>query len=455
MTNENPAARFALKPPIFIWAVVIFLLAEPFALQLEGIDPSGPATQVAKPFALYLRLAVLGLVGAYVVQRGALSRVIRVAVSAPLLLALAVLALASAAWAAEPLPTILAGIEFLGTIFCLCAVIASQSKPDSARSVLIALSICVFASIVWALLLPHYGQHDRADIYQGGHVGKWRGIYRHKNILGQISGITVGVWLSPSGKLMPRYYRYAAIAGGVLCLAFAQSASGVLIALAGFGLGFVVFRLRGLARASGLAAGIVACGLLLGGGSELLSAILVAMGRSPTFSGRTYLWEAALTVISNHWFVGYGLVGTHDPEVMDVFSAISGEVHDAHNSYLELAIALGVVGLLLHVSAIIYAMAKRTRGSSRPEVTLGRQAAVVIIVMWLIAATVEAAPFMPGTTVEAFGLFAVLWLSAPQSARSGRGAQDEKNGGKTADLSVTPSGSRSSPRRKTFLDLDD
>jgi O-antigen ligase len=454
MSDEKLDVRPKLTPWIVLWALVIFLLAEPFALQLEGIDPSGSANQVAKPFALYLHFAVFALVGAYVFLRRSLAATLRAAFAAPFLIALAILGVASAIWTTEPLPTLLAGMEFIATIFCLSAVITSQNRPDAVRSVLIALSICVFISVVWSLALPHYGQHDRNDLYQGGHVGKWRGIYRHKNILGQISGITVGVWLSPSGRLLPRYYRYATIAAGVLCLAFAQSASGVLIALAGFGLGFVLFRLKGVPRAVGLSVGVLACALLLGAGSEIMSSVLVALGRSPTFSGRTYLWEAALKIISDHWLLGYGLAGIHDEEIMGVFKAISGEVHDAHNSYLEIMIALGIAGLFLHMAAIAYAVFKRGRTRLRGEMNLGRQAMIVVILMWLLAATVEAAPFMPGATVETFGLFAIIWLSVSTAPERRSGKSPRANGGGSADLSVTQTGQRRG-RQRGFVDLED
>lgn len=409
-------------------AVVIFLIAHPFSLQLAGIDPSGSVSQVGKPYGDYLHFAITLAVMAAVLQRRSIDPVLRTAASAPFVLAFVALAIASAAWSADVYLTVRGSLAFAGTVFCFAAIITLLPRVDSIRALLLGLSLSVGISMIWALAVPHYGQHDANDIYQASHVGKWRGVYEHKNILGQVSGLTAGALISTGGQLLPQLVRLAGILAALLCLAFAQSASGLLIAAAGVGFGVALFRLTGYLRWVSVTIGVLGCILLSGSGSEVLSSILVAMGKSPTFSGRTYLWGAAAQLIADRWLLGYGLSTIADPSVTTVFSAINGEVHDAHNSYLELAIALGLTGLFLHIVVVLDAVAKGLRARMSAEAVIGRRALLLMMIMWFLAALAEAAPFIPGGPLGSFALFAVLWLSS-----SGRaGTRSARAGGPTA-----------------------
>ncbi len=456
MTDAGAVQKPKLTISIFVWALIVFMATRPFALQLAGIDPSGSEDQVPKPYGDYLHMAITLAVAAYVAQRGMFEPVLRTAFSAPLLLVFVGLAIASAAWSADAYATIRASITFAGTVFCFAAAITLLPRVDSIRALLIGMSASVVLSVVWALAFPHYGQHAANDIYQASHVGKWRGLYRHKNILGQVSGITVGALLATGGQLLPRYIRFPVIIAGLLCLGFAQSASGLLIATAGLGFGIALFRLTGYARWVAVTIGVLGCILLSGSGSEVLSSVLVALGKNPTFSGRTYVWGAAAQLIADRWLLGYGLATINDISVTAVFSAVNSEIRDAHNSYLEMAIALGLVGLFLHVLMVLDAVVKALRARMPPATALGRRALILIVIMWFLAALAEAAPFLPGTPLEAFGLFAVMWMSSStlSSARTtGSGRSSSSSSSDQPQLTVKRSGAKGK-RSRPVVELD-
>jgi len=455
MTDAGAAPKPKLTLWVWIWAVVIFMTGRPFAMQLAGIDPSGSVNQLGKPYGDYLHYAITLAVVGLVVQRGKFEQVVRTSFSAPMLLVFVALAIASAAWSVEPYATVRAGFAFAGTVFCFAAAITLLPRVDSIRALLLAMSLSVVLSVVWSLAVPHYGQHDTNDIYQASHVGKWRGLYNHKNILGQVAGVTVGALIYAGGQLLPRHIRFPAIAAGLLCLAFAQSASGLLIAAAGFGFGVALFRLTGYARWVAITVGLLGCILLSGAGSEVLSSILVALGKSPTFSGRTVLWAAASQLIADRWLLGYGLASITDLSITNVFLAVNGEVHDAHNSYLELAIALGLSGLFLHLLLVLDAVVKGMRARMSAAAAIGRRALLLIVIMWFLAALSEAAPFIPGGPVEAFALFAVMWLSSSglASARTISFGRSSSSTSEQAQLSVRRSGSKKGKRSRT-VELD-
>jgi O-antigen ligase len=74
--------------------------------------------------------------------------------------------------------------------------------------------------------------------------------------------------------------------------------------------------------------------------------LAVMMGRDPSLTGRTNIWEAVLSTNTN------ALVGTgYDsfwlgPRLAQVW-AIAGPVNEAHNGYLEWYLEFGVIGLVL------------------------------------------------------------------------------------------------------------
>jgi len=72
-----------------------------------------------------------------------------------------------------------------------------------------------------------------------------------------------------------------------------------------------------------------------------------------------------------------------------------------------------------------------------------------------LAALAEAAPFIPGGPVEAFGLFAVMWLSSSGlvSARTISFGRSASSNSEQAQLSVRRSGSKKGKRSRT-VELD-
>jgi O-antigen ligase len=79
---------------------------------------------------------------------------------------------------------------------------------------------------------------------------------------------------------------------------------------------------------------------------DLQSEIAAMVGRDPTLTGRTHIWEVVLSV-SNNPLLGTGYetfwVG---PRLIEVWSQ-AGMVNQAHNGYLELYLNLGLIGLFL------------------------------------------------------------------------------------------------------------
>jgi O-antigen ligase len=115
---------------------------------------------------------------------------------------------------------------------------------------------------------------------------------------------------------------------------------------------------------------IVACLFVVGFaaiGSALLSAQstgelgnLMAMGRSDDVSsltGRLPLWEELLHWVNKSPLVGYGYLAFWDSKRVEYLSdTFRWEIPHGHNMYLDITLDVGIVGLILFVSLLIFAL---------------------------------------------------------------------------------------------------
>lgn len=83
--------------------------------------------------------------------------------------------------------------------------------------------------------------------------------------------------------------------------------------------------------------------VISGGTFYLLGQVTDALGRDAGFTGRSVLWERALSLISERPILGYG----NNPEVIQIW----GDYFSAHNQLLDVTIRGGVVALIFFIAA--------------------------------------------------------------------------------------------------------
>ncbi|HEU0015736.1 MAG TPA: O-antigen ligase, partial [Longimicrobium sp.] len=103
-----------------------------------------------------------------------------------------------------------------------------------------------------------------------------------------------------------------------------------------------------------------------------METILVAMGKDPSLTGRTPIWNSLLESIRERPLLGYGYngfwLGERGP-AEETIRTIGWETPSAHNGFLEVALQLGVVGLAVfllgyfHVFGRAFAAVRRTRAA--------------------------------------------------------------------------------------------
>lgn len=216
-------------------------------------------------------------------------------------------------------------------------------------SSLIVLTLCYLG----VLLAPDVSVHQATDFLEPEHAGSWRGVFSHKNEAGASMAILMFV-----GLFVARVRNV--FLGGVILglaaffLAMSQSKTSLFV------LPLVMLLSAATTRMSSCKSAIVT---ILGGlilfnvfsiGSIYIGPVHDLLGMvvtDTTFTGRTDIWKFAMQELAKSPVVGYGFSafwGT--PQVVYGLREASNwatAATDAHNAYLNLAVTIGVPGLML------------------------------------------------------------------------------------------------------------
>jgi O-antigen ligase len=88
------------------------------------------------------------------------------------------------------------------------------------------------------------------------------------------------------------------------------------------------------------------CFVAFGLGFDLNALIATAVGRDPTLTGRTRIWETLLSVNTNA-LVGTGYEAFWIGPRLEWIWQRAGHINEAHNGYLEIYLSVGLLGLAL------------------------------------------------------------------------------------------------------------
>ena len=266
---------------------------------------------------------------------------------------IAIIALASVSimWSTDPGITLKRAIGLWGTSAFGYYVVSRFRLKEFVDVLGVTCYAIVILSLVAITLVPSVGvMHDSSA---------WRGIFAQKNILGEfmaISLLTFGTIIF--SRSWPRSVAVVGVALSLALLVGSQSASALVICLLLLaGIGLTALYLRG-ARGRIIMLVVVASALLtlLGLVASGLDtqAILNALGRDDTLTGRTDLWPQVVQAISNRPWLGYGYSAFWLPNGdFTYFITSDWTPAHAHNGYLEACLDLGVVGATVAVLAIL------------------------------------------------------------------------------------------------------
>ncbi|WP_028134292.1 O-antigen ligase family protein [Bradyrhizobium japonicum] len=221
---------------------------------------------------------------------------------------------------------------------------------------LVLLALCYLG----VLLAPQYSIHTALDVTEPQLAGDWRGSFGHKNVASPVMTILVyvGIYLSAVGSFVMGP-AIAALAG--LFLIFTGGKTSSVLCLAIYALASLVYVTPSLWLKRIICfVPLIAMNLLTVG--SVLSPALGVMTRllplDPTFTGRSAIWEFALAAVAEKPIIGHGYAAFWD-DVTARQTAQGAEwatsAAHSHNAYLDLAVTIGLPGLLLVVLVFVLA----------------------------------------------------------------------------------------------------
>jgi len=345
------------------------------------------------------------------------------------LVALTAWCLASAAWSIEPSLTLRRMFTLGATIVFAVALAKQLSSRDVLRLA------CAYAGLQLAL--------DIAVAAALGNFRPWEAGYRFAGLLHPnheavncallfFSSITLG---RRAASAKGAYRMLAAMAFVMLFLT--KSRTALLSCL----MGYLLYRLQAVGRSTRVLAvsaaicTVCAAVLFLGGlvGDGLTSGVTMDRTDSDvsTLTGRVPLWEELIGYVAAEPLAGYGYGGFWSPNrVLAMFETQNWPVSHAHSDYIELALSLGLVGLLLYVSAIVLTL-RLSRAAHRENDRAGHDGISALICFVVFSGGAEGV----GLT---FSMLQIIVISAMARAGLTVSASSDESAKAEDDLAGMP-----------------
>ena len=269
-------------------------------------------------------------------------------------------------------------------------LVARYSMEQLIRLLSAVFGLALILSFALALAAPDLAVMHGADL-----DGDWCGVFEHKSQLGEtcvLATLCFGWRWAHEPKL-----RVMHSAGLLLCLVLAvlsmsRLAQLTILSLVPMTLCLYLLRLPGVGK---LWAGFMMLVLMVLAGATLLvtfTELTEAVGKDATLTGRVPVWQSLIEFAARHPLGGYGfnaffVVG--NPDVETVWRRGGWVMWTAHNSYIGIALELGLPGLVLSVWILLVAIGRSIQAFS------GR------IVPWAGFAATYLISYGLGTLVEA------------------------------------------------------
>jgi O-antigen ligase len=269
---------------------------------------------------------------------GTLSRI-------PLLTALFALAVVSMLWSIDPMLT-------FRRVIPLCSVLIAGVYFGERYSIdeflqLLRWSFCIVITASCALFFIH-----PSYVLDPSHEVAWRGICVHKNSFGAYMVLSALLFAM---RARERFFLFNCLfcAVSVILVFLSHSATAVILGAVVL-FSSLLWRMVKLPMIQLVPFGIVAVIAVVTPLTPFVTRppyeLLNMLGRDASLTGRTDLWTAVMIAISRRPLLGYGYdafwQGVKGESLQAAISAGWLPIH-SHNGYLELALGLGIPGLIL------------------------------------------------------------------------------------------------------------
>jgi exopolysaccharide production protein ExoQ len=243
-------------------------------------------------------------------------------------------------------------------IIFLSAMLHMQSNDEAMKYCRWILMFYIPATLLSILLIPSAIQWE---------FPAWRGLAPHKNLLGQLSLMSLLVWTHATHRtpsFNKRCVAFLFLVLSIVLLAGSQSSTSFIIGAALLILATVHYLQGKLLRIS--VAKFYPYALFIFVLFSVFSLLIVfqdlraevfdLLGKDQTLTGRDELWESVLNETRKNWLAGCGFGGfwvVGSPAIDSIFKEFVWFPNQAHSGYVDLLNETGIIGISILAMLII------------------------------------------------------------------------------------------------------
>lgn len=369
--RKSPVQTTDDAPPLWEqWAAgfVVFMLTG--ALIAPVIAP----TQVETPILRFIWLPVYAVIAGLIVFR--FDKVIRAWPAWLMMFALVALCFVSKYWSIDPEVTERRVIAMaINSAFAI--YLGARFRDDALPRVL--MYTCLVMAVGSLIMVFGY---PKVGVHQFDNAGLWRGLWYEKNQMGLVmvvGAVSAAATLAAdhvAGRSHRLWICLATLGLTTLLVLATQSKTSLLC----WGLGLGIIGGWWALKQGGAVVTVIGIWLavIIAAGATWLwnsdsAAILQALGKDPSLTGRTLIWEALMRKVAERPWTGYGFSafwGVDSIPAREIRIETQWPVPSAHNGWIDLLVQLGwpgavAVGAIMAISAIF--VVARTNGLGARE----------------------------------------------------------------------------------------
>ncbi|AUT02015.1 O-antigen polymerase [Nostoc sp. CENA543] len=268
---------------------------------------------------------------------------------------LTIIIICSFLWSLYPVSTLKDLREvFQMTMFALYFSIRFSVK-EQVKFITVTFSIGIVLSILYAVAFPSIGIHG------SDHPGAWKGIYDYKNTFGSMMVLSSLLFFSlPVEKPIYKLYKLAGYCVSIVMMLLSTSKTSLVLS---FLLIFILLLYKKFRWQGKISVVYVDIAILIFGcvGAFVLTQwvdLLDGLGKDPTLTGRTVIWNYVLSQLLERPLLGFGRGAFWDPQSPYAFAAgreLSSWFRPphAHNGFIDLMLDVGFIGFLLFLFSFV------------------------------------------------------------------------------------------------------
>ena len=378
VSQRDPARSLAARAE---WAFCFFALSmclgaySTIPLRMDGIDLRGGESN---PYNAAVLAVVLVATVLLIIRNW--TDFVRVSRLGTALNLLAGLAIVSSLWSFDPAVSLRKSLTLLQMITLAYYLVARYSVEQLIRLFSAVFGLALVLSLALALALPDLGVMHEADLN-----GDWCGVFMHKSALGEscILATLCFAWRwmhEPKRRIV--HSAFLLLCFALAWLSMSKLAQLTILLLGPMTLCLCSLRLPGIGK---LWAGFIMVVLLVSVGAILsvtFTELTEAVGKDATLTGRVPVWQSLTDFAALHPLGGYGYNAffvAGNPDVETVWRRGGWVMWDAHNSYIGIALELGLPGLVLSVWILLVAIGRSIQAFSSNTVPWAGFAATYLI----------------------------------------------------------------------------